>query len=213
MLPKLTGLYLENLYLNFMMLILASITPQSYCLTLNPSELITQNRLVNWDTEVVDIEDVHRLLSRYSIHKLILSDGTLDWATGRDLRKFLRAVPNLKALIMNFYTLDNKLFKVLEPPSATRNIPFPQLETLEFRGSTVPGDITRLKKLVTKHPLQRLVLGQRTFPDGSHELDINLTENAGAVKWLKATVPGFLFIPHDIDPPECTDVVWLLWDI
>ncbi|KAG8727594.1 hypothetical protein FRC11_012850, partial [Ceratobasidium sp. 423] len=210
-LPKLETLYLEELYFNFLNpLLLASITPRSYHLTLNPSEQLNLNLLVDSGTEEINMQDVHRLLVRFSINKLVLADPQQAWATGRGLHNLLCSIPTLKALIIDFYQLDNKLLKALEPPSDTRNTAFPKLEIIEFRDSTVPGSISSLKNLVTKHPIQRLVIGQETLPMGSDELVIKLKEKDGIVRRLKANVPGFQFIQHDHEPPEFSDIVWKL---
>ncbi|CAE6510868.1 unnamed protein product, partial [Rhizoctonia solani] len=184
-LPRLQTVYLEELYFNVLELILQSIAPGSYHLTLNLSERIRQNLLADLHTEDVRTETIHQLLAQHAIKRLILADDVESWAIGKGLNNLLRSLPALTSLEIYFYKLDSRLFKALTPLSDRQDTPFPKLEVLEFRGSTIQGGIAGLPRLTTKHPIQCLVLGQSMFLPGSDEQVVRIDKKDKNVRWLK----------------------------
>ncbi|KAG8738978.1 hypothetical protein FRC11_001015, partial [Ceratobasidium sp. 423] len=176
---KLESLHLERLHFNFLELLLTSIAPGLYHLTLNPGEEICSNYPSNDD--IISSEDICTLLEGMMVHKLILSVDELGfWETAKGLWSTLKSIPGVKTLVLNFYDLDQDILKALKLPkpqsgASTHNKKFPKLDALEIYGAMFHTQLSNLnagfKGLLAYHPIRRMVIGGNVQVEDSGETD------------------------------------------
>ncbi|KAH7332717.1 hypothetical protein B0J17DRAFT_709718 [Rhizoctonia solani] len=167
--PKLKTLYFESLPFNFLKLLIGFIAPGSYQLTLNPCDDIHSNYPSD---EWVEEADICALFRRRPVHKLILAvEEQGFWELGKGLRSVLRTVPQVNILVLNYYDISRDILKSLVPrskpglPGSTHpnDTSYPKLQVLEIHGATFRSQLRELRpdfwKILSHHPIQRIVLG------------------------------------------------------
>ncbi|CAE6489199.1 unnamed protein product [Rhizoctonia solani] len=220
--PKLKSLHFESLPFNFLKLLLDLIAPGPYHLTLNPCDDIHSNYP---SEEWMEDTEICALLSRRPVHKLILAvEEQGFWELSKGLHSVLRAVPQLKTLVLNYYDIRSDILKALVPrskpglPKSTHpaDTSFPKLEVLEIHGATFHSRLSEFKpnffKILSHHPIQKIVLGGMVPIVPGIENSAPLGEDDDTVQWLKTKVPQ-LYV--SLDPENAPDFVaeWQLWDI
>jgi hypothetical protein len=215
-LPHLNSLYLEDLYCNFVTLILTSITSTSYRLTLFPSSLVARNLLRHLETSKASTKDLFQVLAGIPVHELKISDDIIDFWTTRDgLRGLLGSMPTLKVLTIQYLDLSNGLLQGLCPPRSSQCIPFPKFHTIEFHGCYISNNAggLGLKTVVNSHPLEKMVLGLTCDPS-MHVISQTTAKSQKRrelIRWLQLKVPFFQFI--DDDQSSTTTAEWNLWEL
>ncbi|CCO32575.1 hypothetical protein BN14_06637 [Rhizoctonia solani AG-1 IB] len=225
-LPRLKSFYLEDSPQNFIMLILTSITPRSYRLTLFLSRRAVRNLLYDLDNSRANKKDLYPVLAGVPVHELRMSHDVIGYWTSRDgLHGLLESMPNLKILRLEYLELNKRLLQGLCPPQSSQDITFPKLQTIEFLHCYEPDDPDglgdpnfdfelELETVVNSHPLERMVLGLTQYrkkiistPEDAAELE----KRRNLIQWLQLKVPFFQFIPdeHSGDDPE----QWNLWEL
>ncbi|KAG8730563.1 hypothetical protein FRC11_006410 [Ceratobasidium sp. 423] len=214
-LPALRLLYLEGLYQDTLNLVLASIKPGSYRVTL----CLTSECLYVYRPEAAEIVGFHGLrLQGIRVDKLILTPRFIE-LSANGLRDLLELTPTVTSLhIDGRYLTSHSLDQIVRPTDS--NSSFPKLAELNVtRCCVFVDDLDILKAAVASHPIGMLGLGITVCWTSDGKPPYHRFRNPHARlnsirKWLWNTVPRVKWLPDGSKPespgPEFESDTWSL---
>ncbi|CAE6443975.1 unnamed protein product [Rhizoctonia solani] len=223
--PSLKSLFLGGLTFNTLRTLLLMITPGPHRLKLyfGPECLtiaVEQSGHVQLP-ERVPLASLCSLLKPIPVDTLTLVDHiqcTTVWLKGAMLRTLLNALPTLKTLRLQNWILYRRTWRdIARQPHDTQTDPqtdsLPSLKGLYITSGKFGN--TRLKdvrKVVTGHNLQKLVLGDTGETLGSNRKHRKpIQECRDLMGWLKENVRDFRLAEREYHLPESELYQWRLW--
>ncbi|CAE7143097.1 unnamed protein product [Rhizoctonia solani] len=205
-LPSLESLLIADLPCNTLHTVMDYITADSHHRTLYLTERCT--RLVDHPHNTTSFEAIwgHFEAVQAPVHTLVLSGEQAEWLSTPELHSLLGSLISLKTLKLSDWTLGEGESRAIIGPrievSETEDDEFPALEQLELSRIRIQ-DEEWLKKIVTRHPIKRMVIGGYIDRGTDGQSDFSpLRGDEPILDWLRLNVPDFTFTNETAQPSE-----------
>ncbi|KAF8683399.1 hypothetical protein RHS04_01998 [Rhizoctonia solani] len=159
-------------------------------------------------------EQLVPLLQGFNIDTLILEGRyNSDWLDGSELSQLLRAVPSIKTLKLNSWSINQQHWEALtRAPSwiGADTITLPLLRDLYMYDARI-SDENGIRAVVSSHNIQKLHLAGFLF-DEDHDRKMRpIADDDDIVVWLASNISDFQLIHHNPGSYKSITAEWHLW--